>query len=509
MSEALPGIPRAGVPSTPPRDAAAVILFRRTPAGPELFWLKREQLLRFAGGFYAFPGGRVDRSDADVPVDGAEGPEAALIVAAARELLEETGVLVAAGAEKISQAELEVMRRALLDRKEAFENLLSQRGLRLQRADFRDAGRWITPPFMPVRFDARFFLVEAPEHANPEVWPGELTDGGWIRPGGALQRWAKGTALLHPPILHALRVFQSFTTVDAALEQLKKPAHCPGDVPSRIEFQRGIHVFPLETLTLPPATHTNAWILGNGELLIVDPGSPEVRQYARLLALVAGFVAEGRRPKAIFLTHHHADHVGGALAVKERLKIPVWGHERTAERLPGGTVDRLVKDGEALELQGSPAMRFRVLHTPGHARGHLCLLDEASSAAIVGDMVAGLGTIVIDPPEGDMAEYIAQLARLRDVPVTTLYPAHGPAIPDGPRKLEEYILHRQRRERLVLEAVAQGARSLREVVALAYRDTAEVMHPVAERSALATLIKLAREGKVVRKDDRYSLGPGP
>lgn len=507
MSEALPGIPRAGATSARPRDAAAVILFRRTPAGPELFWLKREKLLRFAGGFYAFPGGRVDLADARVPVDGAGAADAPFVAAAARELLEETGILVAAGAEKLSQPEIDLARKGLLEHGQSFTDLLREHGLRLRREDFRDAGRWITPPSMPVRFDARFLLVQAPEHARPEIWPGELTEGGWIRPADALARWADGTALLHPPSLHAFRVFGSFTTLDAALEQLRNPAYCPGFIPSRIEFQRGIRVFPLETLTLPPATHTNAWILGNGELLIVDPGSPEVRQYARLLALVAGLVAEGRRAKAVFLTHHHADHVGGALAVKQRLKIPVWCHERTAERLPHGVADRQLVDGDVLELQGSPPMRLRVLHTPGHARGHLCLVDETSRAAIVGDMVAGVGTIVIDPPEGDMAEYVAQLARLRDLPVTTLYPAHGPAIPDGPRKLEEYILHRQHRERLVLDAVGQGASSLKEVVARAYRDTPAVMHPVAERSAQAILIKLAREGKVARKDDRYSIAP--
>jgi endoribonuclease LACTB2 len=503
MSEALPGIPRATPATARPRDAAAVILFRRTPEGPELFWLKREKQLRFAGGFYAFPGGAVDPGDAAVAVEGAEGADTAFIAAAARELLEEAGVLIAAGAEGLAASELGAMRRDLIDKKQTFQELLAARGLRIRRADFREAGRWITPASSPVRFDARFFLVEPPERAAPEIWPGEVSDGGWIRPAEALERWAQGTALLHPPILHALRVFQSFTTIDQALEELRNPGHCPGYIASRIEFQRGIHLFALETATLPPATHTNAYVLGNGELLIVDPGSPEVRQYARLLALIAGLVAEGRRPKAVFLTHHHADHVGGALMVKKRLNIQLWCHERTADRLPPGAADRLLADAEVILLQGTPAMRFQVLHTPGHARGHLCLVDEATSAAIVGDMVAGLGTIVIDPPEGDMTEYLAQLARLRDLPVTTIYPAHGPVIPDGPGKLEEYIRHRQHRERLVLEAVAQGAGTLREVVARAYSDTAEVMHPVAERSAQAILIKLAREGKVQRKDERY------
>jgi glyoxylase-like metal-dependent hydrolase (beta-lactamase superfamily II) len=206
----------------------------------------------------------------------------------------------------------------------------------------------------------------------------------------------------------------------------------------------------------------------------------------------------------VFLTHHHADHVGGALKVKERLKIPLWAHPRTAERLAPGAVDRLLEDGEMIELAGEPPMKLRVLHTPGHARGHLCLVDRASRAAIVGDMVAGIGTILIDPPEGDMGDYLAQLERLRDLPVSTLYPAHGPAIPDGPEKLDEYLKHRRARENLVLDAILpEVGATLPEIVSTAYSDTPEVMHPVAERSALAILLKLLDEKRVSREEDRY------
>jgi glyoxylase-like metal-dependent hydrolase (beta-lactamase superfamily II) len=131
-------------------------------------------------------------------------------------------------------------------------------------------------------------------------------------------------------------------------------------------------------------------------------------------------------------------------------------------------------------------------------------VDESSHAAIVGDMVAGIGTILIDPPEGDMGDYLAQLERLRDLPVTTLYPAHGPAIPEGPGKLDEYLQHRRAREMLVLGAIPEkvGA-TLPEIVATAYSDTPAVMHPVAERSALAILLKLVREKRLSRQDDRY------
>jgi glyoxylase-like metal-dependent hydrolase (beta-lactamase superfamily II) len=221
--------------------------------------------------------------------------------------------------------------------------------------------------------------------------------------------------------------------------------------------------------------------------------------------------AGGRAPRAVFLTHHHGDHVGAALWLKERLGLPIWAHARTADRLLPGAVDRLLVDGEVISLAGDPVMTLRVLHTPGHARGHLCLVDERSRAAIVGDMVAGLGTILIDPPEGDMRDYLAQLERLRDLPVSTLYPAHGPAIPDGPAKLDEYLLHRRVRERKVVDALAvgDGATTLQEIVATAYSDTAAALHPVAERSALAILLKLIEEKRVTCANDRYALStPG-
>jgi glyoxylase-like metal-dependent hydrolase (beta-lactamase superfamily II) len=170
----------------------------------------------------------------------------------------------------------------------------------------------------------------------------------------------------------------------------------------------------------------------------------------------------------------------------------VWCHARTAERLPF-RADRLLEDGEELVLAGSPEMRWRVLHTPGHARGHISLLDTASRAAVVGDMVAGQGTILIDPPEGDMAEYLRQLSRLRDLPVRALYPAHGPPLPDGPSALNTYLDHRAAREQRVVNALGDHPRRLEEVAADAYADT-PVMPYLAERSTLAILEKLRTEG---------------
>jgi glyoxylase-like metal-dependent hydrolase (beta-lactamase superfamily II) len=344
--------------------------------------------------------------------------------------------------------------------------------------------------------------VEVPPHAQAELVPGELTEARWVAPAEALERWAQGTALLHPPNLHALQVLARFDTPAQVVERLCSPPHCPDFLAKIVEFQQGVRLVPLETPTLPPATHTNTYVLGTGELLIVDPGAGDAGECERLFEQLAILAEQGLRPVAVVLTHHHGDHIGGAKVVRERLGLPLWCHARTADRLNMPT-ERLLKDGDVLELAGQPPQRWRVLHTPGHAQGHICLVEERSQAAVVGDMVAAVGTIVIDPPEGNMRDYLAQLARLRDLPITTLYPAHGGAIPDGPGKLREYIAHRAAREARILEALPASGATVAQVVETAYADTPAFLHPVAERSALATLEKLVEEGRVRVEQGSY------
>jgi glyoxylase-like metal-dependent hydrolase (beta-lactamase superfamily II)/8-oxo-dGTP pyrophosphatase MutT (NUDIX family) len=480
-----------------------------------VFWLRRGEQLSFAGGFHAFPGGRLDEADAQVPVEGASGEDAAFIACAAREVLEETGILLAKG--RVGVDEVRALRLLLLEsdgkgrshRSDAsgdFGAFLRKHGLTLHAEDFGRAGRYVTPAAVPKRFDCRFFLVEVPPGTASEVIPGELAEGAFITPAEALARWEQGLALLHPPGLDALKALAVFESREKTLEVLQHPPHMERFIPSRVEFQKGFHFFPLRSPTLPPATHTNAYVLGNGELIVVDPGSDEDAETAKLERLLVELKAEGKKPLAIVLTHHHQDHVSGAGYLQERLELPIWCHARTADRLPWKT-ERLLSDGEVLTLAGEPPMRFRVLHTPGHARGHLTLVDEASRAAVVGDMVAGMGTILIDPPEGDMAEYLKQLARLRDLPVRGLYPAHGPPVPNGPAKLSEYLAHRQAREEKVLGLLGSTPRTLAELAREAYSDAPLVPSIVTELSTLAVLRKLIGDGKAEELEPGFRLIP--
>jgi len=281
-------------------------------------------------------------------------------------------------------------------------------------------------------------------------------------------------------------------TVDTLYEQVRAlvPASADGPPPELTPVAPGIRVLALRTPTLPPAAHTNVYLVGPdaGPVAVIDPGSPYPEQQAILDRVLAM-----NSPSAVLLTHHHGDHVGGAAALAERWSVPIAAHAGTARRLAGRVnVTQLVEDGET--VHGATA-----IFTPGHAEGHLCF--AVGEATIAGDMVAGVGTILIDPSEGDMAVYFASLERLLARPQMTLLPAHGPAIPDGHGKLSEYLAHRRMRESLVAAALRDTPRTLGELVADAYRDTPRALWGLAERSLLAHLVKLAREQRATDAGD--------
>ncbi len=491
VSFAYPGVPPAPPPPEP-IVATAVVMYREGPDGREVLLVRRGVERRFAGGFHAFPGGRLDPDDAAVPVEGASGEEAALVACATRELFEETGVLVAAGGAHVGAEARLAGRRALLDGTLSWGAFLRENGLSLSARLLAPAGRWVTPEFLPLRYDARLFLAELPPGEAAEIWPGELSGGAFFPAARVLARWERGELLLFPPNLHAARAVAS--SGPPSLELLRAP-------PERArwpEFQGGFVMAALRTPTLPPATHTNAWIVpAGGGVAVVDPGAPDPAEQARLFALLDLLAAEGRPTTGVWLTHAHPDHVGAAGAVAARYGVPVRAHALAAGRVPGARIAP-VREGELL------GGRFLVLETPGHAREHLAFLDEPTGALVCGDLVSTLSTIVIDPDEGDMAEYVAQLERMRALAPRTLYPAHGPPAPDAVARLGAYLAHRREREGLVLAALRRGG-TLAEITAAAYADTPAPILPVAERSCLAILEKLRREGRAGERSGAWSL----
>lgn len=497
--------------STPvlPKDAAAMILLR-DPDDPKVFWVKRARTLRFMGHYHAFPGGQRDAADADVPILNEQNlPDTVMRVAAIREIFEETGVLIARGVESLSNERRAELRQELSADQISFKDLLAREGLQLDASLLVEAPTWVTPPQSPRRYNTRFFSAWLPEGQEAEVIPGELEEGEWLRPTEALQKWIDGECLIVTPITFALQAL-----VEGAHDFAERLHRVPQSVrdfsESRIEMRYGFYLCALRTPTIPPATHTNCYLIGGDEMVVIDPGSPYPDQQALLDEVVESFLAQGRRIREIIITHLHPDHIGGVRHLAEKYKLQVATHRLTAEALNGEIrIDRFIEDDEVIELgEAATGMtwRLRALWTPGHARGHLSFHEERTGTLVTGDCVVGFGTVVIAPPEGNMTDYLASLRRYLELPkLTALMPGHGPVIADARGKIEEYLAHRQDREEMIVRAMETHARTTSEIVKAVYTDVPEAMHQLAELSVLAVLEKLETERRVVRNGNQFTL----
>lgn len=289
------------------------------------------------------------------------------------------------------------------------------------------------------------------------------------------------------------------TGIEAVYEAIRRVSGIVAPPPPEGPASEGIRVLPLRTPTLPPAAHTGCYVLGpaegRGTLVVVDPASPYPDEQARLDAFLDREAADGRTVALVALTHHHGDHVAGAAHLAARLGCPVAAHPETAARLGERvTVTVALADGDDV------AGVARAVFTPGHAPGHLCF--AIGDALVAGDMVAGVGTILIDPAEGDMAQYLASLERMLAHGASRLLPAHGPVISDAAGKLREYLAHRRMREARIDAALRDaGVASAAELTRVAYADTPAPLWPIAERSLLAHLKKLADDGRAATDDD--------
>jgi ribonuclease/clavin/mitogillin len=256
----------------------------------------------------------------------------------------------------------------------------------------------------------------------------------------------------------------------------------------------GLVRLPLATVTIPPATTTNHYLVGSARTVLVDPSAPDLRDQDRLVHLVCALQELGWELHALLLTHHHSDHVGAADALRLRLNVPLLAHAETAKRLPHLGFDGLVQDGDVVaeDVDGS---RWTALHTPGHAPGHLVLQHDRSGGMVAGDMVAGTGTIVVDPNDGTMADYLASLRRMAAAGATWLAPSHGRVLADGQTVIAHYLHHRLEREAVIHAALADDVVTPEDLLPRVYGDVSPGSWRWALWSLMAHLIHLEAQGR--------------
>jgi len=236
---------------------------------------------------------------------------------------------------------------------------------------------------------------------------------------------------------------------------------------------------------------TNTYLIGRGEVLVVDPG-PDLAPHLTAIREATN----GERIVAVLVTHGHPDHAPAAFALRDELDVAVLGHPSVPD------IDRSLADGEVLSVG---AAQFIVYHTPGHAEDHLCLWNPAERVLFTGDLIAGVGTVVLSDEPGALTRYLASLNRMLALGPSLLLPGHGPPVPDAEAKIQTYLAHRAMREEQILTALRSVPASVDTLVARLYPDTPAPLLPMAARNVHAHLEHLEGQGRVRRADGGWEM----
>jgi recombination protein RecT len=535
----------------PLRFAATVLLLRDTPDGLEVLMTRRSSKASFVPGAYVFPGGGIDAADAAchaIAQRRATQNDEALTqaVAAIRESFEELGVLLARHADGswASQADIDAM-----DRQGNFSTQCAALGLTLAASDMYVLARWITDRDLPKRFDVPFLVARVPPEQTPVADETEQFEPVWVRPGDALARHLAGTFFMIFPTIRTLERLQNLATVDAVLQACAASeaplfTSCPraGLLAGR-EARYMEHESPFGELALvcpdgqivhpldwqceqPVALLKNVWRLtapnpgamtgpGTNSYLVGDPGTgfiaidPGPADDAHLEKL---WRAAGGDIRMIVCTHSHPDHSPGAKPLQAMCAAPppILGlpSAATARAHSAFTPDRMLQHNELLalickgleaDLSYKTSHTLQVIHTPGHAANHVCLVLLEDGLLFSGDHILNGSTTVIDPPDGDMNDYLFSLDVLAGAcaehAIKFILPAHGYVIGGPDEEASTAITrlkqHRLQREAKVMAAMqAQPDGTLDDWVARVYDDVPERMWPVAKRSLMAHVARI-------------------
>ena len=538
-------------------SAATVLLLRDAP-GPDgtprlqVLMTRRSDKASFAPGAYVFPGGGIDALDADPATHAAAARRPTQsdlhltqAMAAIRESFEELGILLARHPDGRMAGAADI---AAIDRHQPFAAQCQAHGLTLAADSVYLLAHWTADRDLPKRFDVPFLVARMPEGQTPIADETEQFEPVWVRPQEALERHEAGQCFMIYPTIRTLERLVAFAHTQAVLAAVaneqplwvscpragllhgKESRHmedeapfgelalvCPdGQIVHPLEWQseRAVPLLKnVQRLTAPnpgvmTGPGTNSYLVGDPATgyIAIDPGPQDAQHLERLWRAAGGDI------RMIVCTHSHPDHSPGAAPLQQlcvqagRAKPPILGlpSAPTARADSHFTPDRALQNHELLALtgkgpEGEITHTLQAIHTPGHAANHLCLVLLEDGLLFSGDHILNGSTTVINPPDGNMADYLDALDALDALcaqhGADFILPAHGYVLGQARSAIAQLKAHRLAREAKVIAAMqALPDGTLQDWVAHAYTDVPERMWPLAQRSLIAHVERIRAQG---------------
>ena len=546
----------------PPRPAATIVVVRDGASGIEVLLSRRADGTDYTSGAWVFPGGIVDAGDRDahaacLGLDDAEASRRLGVasggldfwVAAIRECFEESALLFGyepggsfIDLDGADAARLASWRGTLHRRERSIAEMCNEEGIRLAANALTYFSHWLTPVGRAKRYDTRFFIAAAPA-AQTALFDGtEMVEQLWIAPAEAVAQ--SSTLRLLTPTRTTLGILARFDDCESLLQWALKENSVSRTMPRVGTGSRGMRpVLPDEPAyaelgRIDPAGDgrgsydivpglavrlsdrvirvtagnssvmtgpgTNTYLVGGGpanEWAVIDPGPAIDAHVDAIVAASPGPISR------ILVTHTHTDHSPATLALKERTGASVYGLAPRHREWQDTTfaADVTLKGGERIAV--APGATLLAIHTPGHASNHLCYLLEEEKTLFTGDHVMQASTVVINPPDGDMAAYVASLRSLLELDLEWLAPGHGFLMAEPRQAMQAIVAHRLKREAKVVAAMqAAGPSSSEALLGTVYDDVPPRLHAMAKRSLDAHLLKLRDESRVVEVEGVWTLG---
>lgn len=431
-------------------------------SGEKIFVIKRQDYLKVFPGYTAFPGGKVEDSEAEGPLN----------------------------IKFIEKFSPKVMRGLIREIKEELGYNL-KKGIEIgEVVTFSHIGNAVTPEFNQFRFDTHFYKIVLSNPFPFEIDLAECSGGYWARPSEILESFKRGELLMVPPTYKAIAALAENIHLEHSID-LNLNYDAETMVPYISPIYGITNFFPLSN-TFPPAIRTNSFLIGD---YLIDPSPKNKEELAKLINSLKDF-----QFKAIFLTHHHPDHHEFSTEIARLRSVAMamskLTHQMILEKFGADYFKDIkieyFKEGDLLTKCGGKDIF--VYEVPGHDEGQLALAPKTMEWFLAGDLIQTVGTVVIGKPEGDMIKYFKTLQRVIDFDPKIVIPSHGVSV-GGTFKLKETLKHRKMREEQVIELLKQG-KTQAEMLATIYKDLDESLHPYALKTIECHLEKIKKENLI-------------